>query len=135
MIFRLRQPSPGDVVDVNLYWQAERPLDIQLTRSLFISCRPDGVLVTQSDKLNPGEFPTRQWPLDKYVRDEHQLRLPSDLPPGEYIIAVGLWVQTEGWRLPVFDESGAQIGDNFVLSSLAVKCNASDQRQRQRAQT
>ncbi|MCP4427446.1 MAG: hypothetical protein GY803_23400, partial [Chloroflexi bacterium] len=49
------------------------------------------------------------------------LQLPPDLPPGEYVISVGLWVQTEGWRLPVFDENGRQIGDNFVLSSLTVK--------------
>jgi len=111
---------PGDVVDVTVYWQAQRPLDIPYQVFVHI-LSPDGFLITQSDKLNPGEFPTRQWPLDKYVRDEHRLRLPPDLPPGAYIISVGLWVQTEGWRLPVLDENGGQIGDNFVLSSLAVK--------------
>ncbi|MCP4425340.1 MAG: hypothetical protein GY803_12665 [Chloroflexi bacterium] len=112
--------SPGDVVDVTAYWQAERPLDINY--QVFIHLlRADGPLVAQSDKLNPGEFPSRQWPLEKYVRDEHHLQLPPDLPPGEYVISVGLWVQTEGWRLPVFDENGRQIGDNFVLSSLEVR--------------
>ncbi len=115
-----KQASPGDEIDVTVYWQAQRPLDIpyQVFVHLLAS---DGLLITQSDKLNPGEFPTRQWPLDKYVRDEHRLTLPPDLPPGEYIVSVGLWVQTEGWRLPVLDENGAQIDDKFVLSSLAVK--------------
>ena len=111
---------PGDVVDVNLYWQAERPLDINY--QVFIHLlRADGMLVTQSDKLNPGEFPTKQWPIDKYVLDRHQLSLPTELPPGSYTIAVGLWVQTEGWRLPLFDEAGQQLGDNFVLSSLTIE--------------
>ncbi len=111
---------PGDVVDVNLYWEAERPLDINY--QVFVHLlRADGTLVTQSDKINPGDFPTRQWPLDKYVLDRHQLHLPADLPPGEYSIATGLWVQAEGWRLPLFDETGQQIGDNFVLLSLSVE--------------
>ncbi len=111
---------PGDVVDVNLYWEAERPLDINY--QVFVHLlRADGTLVTQSDKINPGDFPTRQWPLDKYVLDRHQLHLPADLPLGSYTIAVGLWVQAEGWRLPLFDETGQQIGDNFVLSSLTIE--------------
>ncbi|MCB9422897.1 MAG: hypothetical protein H6667_24065 [Ardenticatenaceae bacterium] len=110
----------GDEVGVDLYWQAERPLDINY--QVFVHLlRTDGTLVAQSDKLNPGEFPTRQWPQDKYVLDHHQLHLPVDLPPGEYTIACGLWVQSEGWRLPLFDETGQQIGDHFVLSSLVVK--------------
>ncbi len=114
------QASPGDVVDVTVYWQAERPLDIGY--QVFVHLlRVEGPLVAQSDKINPGDFPTRQWPLDKYIRDKHHLQLPSDLPPGEYVIAAGLWVQAEGWRLPVFDSDGQQIGDNFVLSSLTVK--------------
>jgi hypothetical protein len=107
-------------VDVNLYWQAVRPLDINY--QVFVHLlRADGTLVTQSDKLNPGEFPTKQWPIDKYVLDRHQLNLPTELPPGSYTIAVGLWVQTEGWRLPLFDKTGQQLGDNFVLSSLKIE--------------
>lgn len=112
--------QPGDVVNVNLYWQGQRPLDINY--QVFVHLlRADGSLVAQSDKLNPGEFPTRQWPTDKYVLDRHYLPLPADLPPGEYTLAAGLWVQEEGWRLPLFAETGQQIGDNFVLSSLEIE--------------
>jgi hypothetical protein len=112
--------QPGDEVNVNLYWQGERPLDINY--QVFVHLlRADGSLAAQSDKLNPGEFPTRQWPTDKYVLDRHYLRLPTELPPGEYTLAAGLWVQAEGWRLPLFDETGQQIGDNFVLSSLKIE--------------
>ncbi|MCA9956463.1 MAG: hypothetical protein KC434_17160, partial [Anaerolineales bacterium] len=82
--------------------------------------RPDGALAAQSDHLNPGDFPTRRWPLDKYVRDVHVLQLPPDLPPGEYTINAGLWVQAEGWRLPVLDASGSQIDDNSTLFTLRV---------------
>ncbi|MCB0000832.1 MAG: hypothetical protein KDE56_33945, partial [Anaerolineales bacterium] len=110
----------GDDVTVTLYWKAQVDLDINYQVFVHLLA-PDGFLVTQSDKLNPGDFPTRRWPLDKYVRDVHVLHLPTDLPAGNYTVAVGLWVQTEGWRLPLLDAAGAQIGDNQALFTLQVK--------------
>ena len=108
----------GDKVYMTLYWKAQEELDInyQVFIHLF---GPDG-LVAQSDKLNPGDFPTRRWPDDKYVRDEHEVMLPQDLQPGQYEVAVGAWVQSDGWRLPLFDEQGQQIDDRFVLFTLDV---------------
>ena len=110
---------PGDTLNIDLYWQAQRPLDINYQNFLHI-LTPEGVLVAQSDHLNPGEFPTRRWPMDKYVRDEHVVVLPEDLPAGEYLVKVGLWVQSEGWRLPLFDESGQQIDDGQVLYRFSI---------------
>ncbi|MBE2223898.1 MAG: hypothetical protein IAF02_20325 [Anaerolineae bacterium] len=111
--------QPGDTLNMTLYWQAERPLDINYQNFVHI-LSADGVLVAQSDHLNPGEFPTRRWPTDKYVRDNHTLVLPPDLAPGEYIVKTGLWVQDEGWRLPLLDETGQQIDDGQILYQLMV---------------
>ena len=109
----------GDQFDVNLYWKAQHPLDINYQSFVHV-LRSDGSLVTQSDHLNPGNFPTRRWGLDKYVRDAHILALPADLPPGTYTLTAGLWVQTEGWRLPLLNEAGQQISDVFELGQLTV---------------
>ncbi len=111
--------QPGDTVTVTVYWQGQRPLDINYQSFLHV-LGPDGALVGQSDHLNPGDFPTRRWPTDKYVRDEHTITLPPDLPPGEYTVQAGLWVQAEGWRLPLLDAAGQQIGDTYHLFSLSV---------------
>jgi hypothetical protein len=110
---------PGDQVTVTLYWQAQTAMAINF-QSFVHLLRPDGSLAAQSDHLNPGEFPTRRWPLDKYVRDVHVLQLPPDLPPGEYIVTAGLWVQAEGWRLPLLDASGSQVDDKATLFTLTV---------------
>lgn len=112
--------EPGTAVPVVLYWKALRPLEINFQVFVHVLA-PDGTLVAQSDKLNPGEFPTRRWPLDRYVRDEHVLRLPQDVAPGSYDVRAGLWVQSEGWRLPLFDAGGQQVGDSFHLFTLEVK--------------
>jgi hypothetical protein len=106
---------PGESVTVTLYWKAKQaplPVNYQVFAHLLAE---DGVLVAQSDKLNPGEFPTRRWTTEKYVRDRHELQLPDDLPPGRYILSTGLWAAFEGWRLPLVDENGRQIGDNYRL--------------------
>ncbi|MAT96484.1 MAG: hypothetical protein CL608_05015 [Anaerolineaceae bacterium] len=110
---------PGEQVTVTLYWQAQTSMAINF-QSFVHLLRPDGSLAAQSDHLNPGEFPTRRWPLDKYVRDVHILQLPPDLPPGEYQLTAGLWVQTEGWRLPLLDANGNQVDDKAALFTLTV---------------
>jgi len=112
--------QPGDALNMTLYWQAERPLDINYQNFVHI-LSAEGVLVTQSDHLNPGDFPTRRWPPDKYVRDNHTLVLPPDLAAGEYIVKTGLWVQDEGWRLPLLNEAGQQIDDGQILYHLKVQ--------------
>ena len=112
--------APGDTLDLTLYWQAQRALEIDY--QVFVHLLDsEGNLVAQSDKLNPGEFPTRRWPLDRYVPDEHRVALPDDLPPGGYTVTTGLWVQSDGWRLPVFDTAGRPSGDRAELFHIEVR--------------
>ena len=112
--------APGDEITVTLYWQAQSDLDINF-QSFVHLLGEDGTIAAQSDHLNPGDFPTRRWPLDKYVRDVHVLQLPSNLSPGDYALTTGLWVQTEGWRLGVRDGSGSQVDDKVTLIILTVE--------------
>jgi hypothetical protein len=110
----------GDELEMTLYWQALRPLEIDyqvFVHVLGADRRP----VAQSDRLNPGDFPTRRWSTEEYVIDAHRLALPADLPAGRYSVSAGLWVQSEGWRLPLFDEGGKQVGDNVPLFTLQVE--------------
>jgi hypothetical protein len=111
--------QPGDTINVHLYWKAQQPLNINYQSFLHV-LKTDGTLLTQSDHLNPGDYPTRRWPLDKYVRDEFVLAIPEDALPGNYTVSAGLWVQTEGWRLPLLDANGNQVDDKAALFTLTV---------------
>ena len=100
--------SPNTQLPITLYWKAVSEMDINY--QIFVHVlKPDGTLLTQSDKLNPGEFPTKRWPLDKYVRDEHILAIPADAPPGIYTVSVGLWVQTEGGACPFLTHQASKL--------------------------
>ncbi|MFZ0546859.1 MAG: hypothetical protein WAM60_15540, partial [Candidatus Promineifilaceae bacterium] len=115
--------EPGEKLDVTFYWQAQQQVTINYQVFVHLMAE-DGTLVTQSDKLNPGDFPTKRWPLDKYVRDEHFLTIPADLAPGTYTLSVGLWVEAEGWRLPLLDDNHSQIGDNFIVKVWQVEVDS-----------
>ena len=111
--------KPGDWVELTLYWQAEVEPSIDFQVFVHLLSK-DGNLIAQSDKLNPGDFPTRRWTVDKYVTDRHLLQLPADVPPGDYQLAAGLWVMNEGWRLPVLAADGSLSGDAVSIQTLSV---------------
>jgi hypothetical protein len=111
----------SDSMALTLYWQALK--DVDTNYQVFVHLvDADGELVAQSDRLNPGDFPTKNWPTDRYVRDAHELALPAGLEPGSYRLRVGLWLAEEGERLPVVNSAGRTIGDSIELEkSLAVE--------------
>lgn len=114
-----KQIDAGDELDLMLYWKAQQLLDINY--QVFVHIFDEaGNLVAQSDKLNPGDFPTRRWTTDKYIQDPHELVLPADLPAGTYTVTAGLWVQEEGWRSPLVDESGIQLDDKYTLYTFTI---------------
>lgn len=110
---------PGEILDLTVYWRASQPLEINY-QSFVHLLAADGFLVAQSDKLNPGQFPTHRWLPEKYVRDSYQLTIPAGVAPGRYTLAIGLWVAAEGWRLPVLNGTQAQIGDNYPLLEINI---------------
>lgn len=112
--------TPGKAADLVLYWKALRP--VATNYQVFAHLRnEEGAVVAQSDRLNPGDYPTERWPLDKYVRDQHVISIPGALPPGKYQLAVGLWTMADSTRLQVQDAAGEQLGDSIVLERLVVK--------------
>lgn len=113
---------PGAKVPVTLYWKAQAPVTLNL-RVFIHLIGPDGQLWGQSDKWNPADFPTSRFPLDRYVRDEHQAVLLPDAPPGLYTIVAGLWDGDTGVRMRVLDTVGNPTeADSVVLTtSLEVK--------------
>jgi hypothetical protein len=112
--------DPGETARLTLYWKALEK--VPRNYQVFVHLRDaTGAVVAQSDVLNPGDYPAEQWPLDKYVRDEHRFVVPSGIPPGEYRLAVGLWLMSKGERLPVVDGAGEQIGDSVFLETQVIK--------------
>jgi hypothetical protein len=107
--------KPGHVLDVTIYWNAQRPMTATYQSFVHV-VYPEGTIWVQSDHLNPAGFPTNLWPTDRYIRDQHRLVLPADLPEGEYSISVGIYLLNENTRLPVLQAGSGAREDNVILS-------------------
>ncbi len=114
----------GGTIQLVLYWHALAPMDKNYQAFAHLAQPLDRVWA-QEDHLNPGMrhggTPTTLWPLDKYVWDEYEIHVPPDVPPGEYVLFVGLYLLGEGYRLPVYNEAGQVVGDGFVIAPITVE--------------
>ena len=117
--------KPGDKVHVRLYWRALKPDGKDFSAFVHLDALPDLTTRAQSDNVHPGDAraqidaPVRNWTPDAYVRDEHSLEIPADLPPVGYALRVGLY-DRQGQRLRLLDESGQAVDDAAFLQVLHV---------------
>ena len=112
---RPQRPQPGDMVELDLYWQATAPPDAAYTVFIHLMRGEEQVLVADGPPLN-GDYPTSFWRDGDAIVDTHLIPLPADLPAGSYEIAVGLYDPETGVRVPREDGGDAvrvlvEIGD------------------------
>ena len=110
----------GETFPVVLYWHTLTPLDTNYQSFVHLA-RPLHILWGQEDHLNPGGLPTTRWPPDRYVWDEYEIRVLPGTPPGEYVLNVGLYSISGGYRLQRFDENGQVVGDSVGIASVKVQ--------------
>jgi len=97
--------APGDVVALSLYWQADTAIKDDAVIAWFIAPVDDSHAPLQGRDTSPydGFAPLSTWTPNVALWDQHALRLPNDLPAGEYVIWV-LWYRPHPdgpVRLPV----------------------------------
>jgi hypothetical protein len=112
--------TPPETCQVNLYWQAVRPMGRDYTVFVHL-VGADGATVTQHDGP-PGDafFPTSTWLVGERVFDSHPLALPVDMPPGDYTVSVGVYHLPTAERLQAVDGAGLSLGDAVPLVTIRV---------------
>ncbi|MBZ0278999.1 MAG: hypothetical protein K8I60_22830 [Anaerolineae bacterium] len=118
---------PGDRLELTVYWYASQTPDYGYASFVHVSA--GGPPVAQADLLNPAGRPTKEWTPDGFIRDPYQIDLPSELPPGEYQLLVGLYTCDtrppgdcgNGDRLLVMDADGNPVGDAVPLGTIQVR--------------
>lgn len=82
--------TPGEAVEVALYWQALADVDNDYV--VVLTVRDDKAQVWGQEESRPayGAYPTTEWEQDEIVRDWHDLPIASEVPEGEYHLYVGI---------------------------------------------
>jgi 4-amino-4-deoxy-L-arabinose transferase-like glycosyltransferase len=100
----------GGTLSVALVWQSVQVPVADYT--VFVHVRDaSGRTVAQADSPpQAGAYPTSFWDAGETIFDDHALRLPDDLPAGDYTVVVGLYRLDTGERLSITQGgSGSEI--------------------------
>jgi hypothetical protein len=119
-------PDPatvGGMLRVTLYWQGLVELDIPYTVFVHL-LDPEGRVVTGHDgEPGSGTRPTTGWVPGEFISDAHDITIPADLPPGAYVIEVGLYdAGALGKpRLPIRGPDGQVETDRVIFGPVQVR--------------
>jgi hypothetical protein len=102
-------------VELTLHWQALQEMSESYTVFVHVVDATGAVRTQQDNPPMNGTYPTTLWQPGEFVHDVYTLSLPPDLPAGDYVLEVGLYLADTGARLPVVGN-----GDHVVLSQLHV---------------
>lgn len=109
-----------DAISLDLVWRALAPVDRDYT--VFVHLLDSaGRLVAQHDgPAWDGGYPTSAWLPNRPLSDRRLLRLPADLPAGQYRLVVGLYRLDTLARLSAASTGAAPGGDSAVIATLSL---------------
>ncbi|MCY4147352.1 MAG: glycosyltransferase family 39 protein [Chloroflexi bacterium] len=82
--------QPCALVSIDTWWSAAQPLD-KLYSSTLVIAGANGQGVVNSDAVPGGIYPTSLWQPGPLYFDERKLKLPCDLPAGDYPLLLGMY--------------------------------------------
>ncbi|HRJ40497.1 MAG TPA: hypothetical protein PL105_01385, partial [Caldilineaceae bacterium] len=108
------QAQPGGSLRLSLFWRGEAD-SLQRLKSFVhirnnqpeqaVNPRTGSDIWAQEDHVTPGGLPFGEFLPGKLYRDEFRVRLPADMPAGEYFLEVGWFNSETGEQLDPLDES------------------------------
>ncbi len=120
--YRLGNPvaHPGDVLDLDLDWQALTPVgeDLQIFVHL-VDEQGERVAGYDAAPLE-GWWPTSAWEPGQTLRDHYPMALPAHLRPGRYQLQTGLYRLATLERLPATGPAGVTAGAAAVVGTVDV---------------
>jgi hypothetical protein len=106
---------PGSSIEWVVWWRARHAISDE--RSVFVHLLNDrGEVVGQYDgPPTAGRRPTSTWQANDLIVDMRLLQLPSDLPPGNYHLRIGMYHWPSLERLPMRIAGIRQEHDALVI--------------------
>ena len=115
--YEVSPARPGEALHLTLYWRCVAPVKEDYTVfNHVLAPHAAGAWVAQQDgPPASGLYPTSWWRPGEVIVDRHAIAIPSDVRPGDYQIAVGLYEFATLRRLSV--QGG---GDAVTLAPIAI---------------
>jgi hypothetical protein len=107
---------PGHGIHLDLFWQALRPMEEDYTVFIHLIDGEGNIWGQKDNPPGDGFYLTTLWTRDEVVRDQYDLMVSPDAPPGKYWLAVGMYLAETGERLEVRREEDPLPGNQILLS-------------------
>lgn len=115
----------GETIEVWLNWFTQQQVDESYTVFVHLIDGNNQLHAQQDYTPMGGAFPTQlwipKWIAGQSVNDPYQIKVPDDLPPGEYFIETGLYGMTSQRRVPIVGRDGNLAGDRVILFKVTVQ--------------
>lgn len=104
---------------LTFFWRALRPISLNYTVFVHLVDEQGRAAAQADSQPANGGYPTTRWPAGSLVADERWIGIPSDAPPGQYYLEVGMYDQATMNRLGADGPGPSQyrLGPFQVLSS------------------
>ncbi|MBN1217717.1 MAG: glycosyltransferase family 39 protein [Anaerolineae bacterium] len=112
--------KPGGLIWLTLYWQAVEPTLLPYKIFAHLENKANELWAQADDFPACGTRPTNSWWVEEIITDRHVLRLPEDIPPGDYLIRVGLYIPQIETQLDRLDAAGNPQGTSYELIQVTV---------------
>jgi hypothetical protein len=117
--------QPGETIGLGLDWLAQQQVDESYTIFVHLIDGNNRLIAQRDYTPMGGAFPTQLW-IPKWIAgqsvvDPYQIKVPDDLPPGEYFIETGMYGMTSQRRVPIIGRDGSLAGDRALLFKVKVQ--------------
>jgi len=107
--------QPGDDIHLTLFWQCLAEMDQDYTVFTHLIDEKQKIWGQKDSPPGDGFYPTSQWKAGEIVRDQYDILIAPEAPPGEYQIEVGMYLDETGERLDALEEDSLPLPDNRIL--------------------
>jgi hypothetical protein len=116
--------KPGETIGLGLNWLAQQQVDESYTIFVHLIDGNNRLIAQRDYTPMGGAFPTQlwipKWIAGQSVNDPYQIKVPDDLPPGDYFIETGMYGMTSQRRVPIIGHDGSLAGDRAILFKVNV---------------
>jgi hypothetical protein len=117
--------QPGETIGLGLDWFTQQQVDESYTICVHLIDGGNRLIAQRDYTPMGGAFPTHlwipKWIAGQAVTDPYQIKVPDDLPPGEYFIETGMYGMTSQRRVPIIGGNGSLAGDRAILFKVNVQ--------------
>jgi len=111
---------PGDGIHLTLFWQCMEEMEQDYTVFTHLIDENRNIWGQKDNPPVDGFYPTSRWEGGEIVRDQYDILISPEAPPGEYQIEVGMYLAETGKRLEVTGEEVPLSEDRILLGTVVL---------------